>query len=165
MKSFIVSVLLLLPLGMAAQEVKIAVVNTQEVFSLLPELSDVEKEISAFTKQYQDLMKTMNDEYTRKFSDLTAQSDTLAENIRVLRMQDIEDLRTRMENFVPMAEDEIKKKQNDLVAPLWEKIKKAIKEVGDENGYTYITPPEVMLYMGSTAIDATDKVKAKLGLK
>jgi outer membrane protein len=165
MKNFIVSVLLLLPLGLAAQEVKIAVVNTQEVFSLLPELSDVEKEISAITKQYQDLMKTMDDEYTRKFSDLTAQSDTLAENIRVLRMQDIEDLRTRMENFVPMAEEEIKKKRDDLITPLREKIQKAIKEVGDENGYTYIVAPEIMYYIGATAIDATDKVKAKLGLK
>jgi outer membrane protein len=165
MKKFIVSVLLLLPLGMAAQEMKIAVVNTQEVFSLLPELSDVEKEIVAMTKQYQDLMKTMEDEYTRKFSDYTAQSDTLAENIKLLRMQDIEDLRTRMENFVPMAKEELEKKQNDLIAPLQEKMLKAIREVGEENGYAYIAPFQSMIYVGATAIDATDKVKAKLGLK
>ncbi|MDR1382170.1 MAG: OmpH family outer membrane protein [Tannerella sp.] len=165
MKNLIVSVLLLFPLGLAAQEMKIAVVNQQEIFNLLPELSEVEKEMAAYAKQYQDAMKTMEDEYTRKYSDLTAKGDSLTENIRVLRMQEIEELRTRIENFVPMAREEIDKKQGELITPLNEKILKAIKEVGDENGYAYVTSPQMMYYIGSNAIDATDKVKAKLGLK
>lgn len=165
MKKLIVSMLLLLPLGLAAQEMKIAIVNTQEVFGLLPELSDVESQIATFTKQYEDQMKGMEDEYNRKYADLTAQSDSLTENIRILRIQEIEDIRTRLENFIPTARQEIEKKQNELVAPLQEKIHRAIKEVADENGYTYVMSPQVMLYQGSSAIDATDKVKAKLGLK
>ncbi|MDR2681328.1 MAG: OmpH family outer membrane protein [Tannerella sp.] len=165
MKNFIVSVLLLLPLGLAAQEVKIAVVNSQECFNLLPELSEVEKELSTFAKQYQDAMKGMEDEYNRKFADLTAQNDSLTENIRVLRMQEIQSIQDRMENFAPMAREEINKKQEALIAPLWEKIQKAINEVGEENGYTYILNPQAVVFKGSHAIDATDKVKAKLGLK
>lgn len=165
MKKLIVSMLLLLPLGLAAQEMKIAIVNTQEVFSLLPELSDVENQIATFTKQYEDQMKGMEDEYNRKYADLTAQSDSLTENIRILRIQEIEDIRTRLENFIPTARQEIEKKQNELVTPLQEKIHRAIKEVADENGYTYVMSPQVMLYTGNSAIDATDKVKAKLGLR
>ncbi|MDR2775091.1 MAG: OmpH family outer membrane protein [Tannerella sp.] len=164
MKNLIVSVLLLLPLGLAAQEMKIAVVNTQEVFNLLPELSEVEKEMATYAKQYQDAMTTMEEEYNRKYSDLTSKGDSLTENIKMLRIQEIEGMRTRMENFVPMAREEIDKKQNELLAPLHEKMQKAIQEVGEENGYTYIMTPQVMIYMGSAAIDATDKVKAKLGL-
>jgi outer membrane protein len=165
MKKFVVSMLLLLPLGLAAQEMKIAIVNRQEVFSLLPELSEVENQIAAFAKQYQDQMKSMEDEYNRKFSDLTAQGDTLTENIRTLRLQEIQGIEARLQNFVPMAKEEIDKKQAELIAPLQEKLQKAINEVGEENGYTYILPPEVMLFRGNSAIDATDKVKAKLGLK
>lgn len=165
MKKLIVSMLLLLPLGLAAQEMKIAIVNTQEVFSLLPELNDVENQIATFRKQYEDQMKGMEDEYNRKYADLTAQSDSLTENIRILRIQEIEDIRTRLENFIPTARQEIEKKQNELVAPLEEKIHRAIKEVADENGYSYVMSPQVMLYTGSGAIDATSKVKAKLGLK
>jgi outer membrane protein len=165
MKNLIVSVLLLFPLGLAAQEIKIAVVNTQEVFNLLPELSDVEKEMVTYAKQYQDAMTAMEEEYNRKYSDLTSKGDTLTENIRILRVQEIEGIRTRMENFAPMAREEIGKKQEELLAPLHEKIQKAIREVGEENGYTYIMTPQAMLYQGSSAIDATDKVKAKLGLK
>ncbi len=165
MKKFVVSMLLLLPLGLAAQEMKIAVVNTQEVFNLLPELAEVESKMAAYTKQYQDQMKAMEDEHTRKYADLTAQGDTLTENIRILRIQEVQDIEARIQNFIPMAREEMEKKQAELVAPLQEKIQKAIDEVGAENGYTYIMSPQVMLYSGSSAIDATDKVKAKLGLK
>ncbi|MDR1222131.1 MAG: OmpH family outer membrane protein [Tannerella sp.] len=165
MKKIIVSMLLLLPLGLAAQEMKIAIVDQQAIFSLLPELSEVESQIAAFAKQYQDQMKSMEDEYNRKFSDLTAQGDTLTENIRTLRLQEIQGIEARLQNFVPMAKEEIDKKQAELLAPLYEKMQKAVDEVGEENGYTYIMSPQVMLFKGSSAIDATDKVKAKLGLK
>lgn len=165
MKKFVVSILLLLPLGLAAQEMKIAIVNTQEVFNLLPERSEVDRQLAAYTKQYEDQMKGMQDEYERKYADLTAQGDTLTENIRMLRIQEVQDIETRLQNFVPMAREEIDKKQAELIAPLQEKLQKAISEVAEENGYTYVMSPQVMLYSGSSAIDATDKVKAKLGLK
>ena len=165
MKKIIVSMLLLLPLGLAAQEMKIATVNSQEVFNLLPELSEVENKIAAYAKQYEDQIKAMQDDYTRKYSDLTAQGDSLTENIRILRIQEVQEIEARIQNFVPVAREEMEKKQAELIAPLQEKIQKAINEVGAENGYTYIMSPQVMLYRGASAIDATDKVKAKLGLK
>lgn len=40
----------------------------------------------------------------------------------------------------------------------------AIKAVGDEKGYTYILDPQIVLYQGNTAVDATQFVKAKLGI-
>jgi outer membrane protein len=165
MKKFIVSMLLLLPFGLAAQEMKIAIVNAQEVFSLLPELSEVENKIASIAKQYQDQAKAMEDEYNRKYADLTAQGDSLTENIRTLRIQEVQEIEARLQNFVPMAKEEIDKKQAVLIAPLQEKLQKAIHEVGEENGYTYIMSPQVMLYRSNSAIDATDKVKAKLGVK
>lgn len=150
---------------MAAQEVKIAVVQTQAVFNIMPEVSAMESEMATIQQQYQSQFKVMQDEYTRKYSELSAQGDTLNENIRMLRLQEIQDIQQRLENFAPMAQEQIKKKQDELLAPIESKIQKAIKEVGEENGYTYILNPAACLYTGNAAIDATEKVKAKLGLK
>ncbi len=166
MKKIIVSILLLLPLGVMAQNMKIAVVNTQEVFNVMPEVSTLENEVVTMTKQYEDELKVMQDEYNRKYSELTAQGDTLTENIKKLRLQEIQDIEARIGNFVPMAQEAIQKKREELIIPIQEKINKAIKAVGDENSYTYIlvNNPQIVLYSGSSAIDVTDKVKAKLGL-
>jgi outer membrane protein len=167
MKKIILTVLMFIPLGIIAQEMKIAVVNTQAVFTSMPEISNYETEIANTRKQYESELTSMQEEYNRKYSDLTAQADSLTENIKKLRLQEIQDIQTRMDNFVPMAQEAMSKKSEELLAPIQEKMNKAIKAVGDENGYTYIliNTPSIVLYIGSTAIDATDKVKAKLGIK
>jgi len=131
----------------------------------MPEVSEMETQLANLQQQYQKELKTMQDEYNRKYSDLQAQNDSLTENIKMLRLQEIEDINTRMQNFVPMARENIEKKQNELLTPIQNKIEKAVSAVGEENGYTYIIDPRMLLYKSPNATDATDKVKAKLGLK
>lgn len=164
MKKLIVLLFVILPLGITAQEVKVAFVHTSEVFSLMPENANIEKEMVALNEKYTAELKAMQDEYQRKTAAYIAEQDSLTENIKLRRMQEIEDIRTRIENFYPVAQQDIEKKQQELIQPVREKIQKAIKDVGDEKGYTYIFDPQVFLYVGNNAVDATSFVKSKLGL-
>ena len=159
--------LVLLPfVGAAnAQEAKIAFVNTQEVFMALPEVADMRKQIDDLNANYQKELETMQNEFQKKYSDFIAQQDSLTENIKVRRMQEVEDLRQRMDNFVQVAQQDVNKKQQELIAPIQQKMADAIKAVGTEQGYTYIIDPQVLLYTGPNAIDATPFVKTKLGLQ
>ena len=165
MKKFIVLIMLVLPLFVSAQEGVIAIVNQSELANTMPEIAAVENEIAAFWKGYENQYKSMNEEYEKKYSDFLAQQDSLPENIKMLRIQDIQQLQTRIENFQPMAEQEREKKLQELYGPIQEKIMKAIEQVGEENGYLMIINPNVLLYKGKSVVDATDKVKAKLGIK
>ncbi|MDR1201469.1 MAG: OmpH family outer membrane protein [Tannerellaceae bacterium] len=164
MKKLIVLLFMILPLGVVAQELKIAFVSVQEIFMSMPELSNIEKQLTDLNEKYSQELKTMQDEYQRKYSDYIAQQDSLTDNIKLRRMQEIEDLRNRIENFVPIAQQDMQKKQEDLYKPVQEKIQNAIKAVGEEKGYTYIMDPQVFLYSGDNAINATPFVRAKLGL-
>ncbi|MDR3268922.1 MAG: OmpH family outer membrane protein [Tannerella sp.] len=167
MKKLIALLFVLIPFGIGAQEIKIAIVNQAEIFNVMPDVSTVENQLAALHEQYQKELKIMNDEYTKKFSDYMAQQDSLTENIKLRRQQDIEDLRTRIENYMTSAQQDMEKKQMELYAPIQEKIQNAIKAVGEEKGYTYIINPhpQMILYVGNSAIDATPFVKTKLGLK
>ena len=53
-----------------------------------------------------------------------------------------------------------------MLAPLLDKIQKAINEVGKEKGYTYIidVATGTAVYIGADAVDVTSNVKAKLGI-
>ena len=167
MKKLIALLLMLLPFAGAvnAQEVKIAFVNTQEVFMALPEVADMQKKLEDLNAKYMKELETMQGEYQKKYSDFIAQQDSLTENIKVRRMQEVQDMQQRMDNFVQVAQQDVAKQQQDLLTPIQQKIQDAIKAVGAEKGYTYIIDPQVLLYQGSNAIDATQFVKAKLGLK
>lgn len=166
MKKIVVLLLILLPLGVVAQEMKIAIVNTAEIFNVMPEVSEVETQLATLNEQYEKEFKVMQDEYNKKFAEYVEQRDSLTDNIRLRREQEIQDLETRIQNFVPVAQQEMQKKQQELYVPIQEKLQKAIDAVGAEKGYTYILNPQVLLYRSSTtALDATSFVKEKLGLK
>jgi outer membrane protein len=158
---------MIFPLGGFAQELKIAHVNVQEIFTAMPEMPELEKKMADLNERYQKELQQMQDEYQKKYSDFQAQQDSLTENIKLRRMQEIQDISTRIENFLPVAREDMAKEQERLVQPLQDKIKNAIKAVGDEKGFTYIISMEqqLFLYTGPNAVDATPLVKAKLGLK
>ena len=141
MKKLIIFLLMMLPLGVFAQESKIAIVNTQEVIQAMPEFANMQK-----------------------YSDFVAQQDSLTENIKMRRMQELQDMEQRTQNFIQISQQDFQKKQGELFTPIQDKLKNAIKAVGDEKGYTYILDPQIVLYQGNTAVDATQFVKAKLGI-
>ena len=45
MKKLVIFLLMMLPLGLFAQESKIAIVNTQEVMMAMPEFTDMQKQM------------------------------------------------------------------------------------------------------------------------
>ena len=168
MKKLIVLLLMILPLGAIAQEVKIAFVKTQEVFMAMPEVSGMEKQMADLNEKYRVELKQMQDEYQKKYSDFVAQQDSLTENIKVRRMQDIQDMQQRMDNFVQVAQQDVNKQQQDLVTPIQQKISDAIKAVGAAEGVIYIfdlARTSIPYVNESQSINLTSKVKANLGIK
>ena len=165
MKKLIVFLMMVLPLGAFAQDVKIAFVNTQEVITAMPELAAMEKQMTEINENYKKELKQMQDEYQKKYSDYIAQQDSLTENIKLRRMQEIQDIQERINNFLQVAEQDVQKKQQELFTPIQQKVQTTIKAVGDEKGYMYIIDPSVLLYKGTSAVDATPFVKSELGLK
>ncbi len=155
---------MILPLGAIAQEVKIAFVKTQEVFMAMPEVSSMEKQMADLNEKYKVELQQMQDEYQKKYSDFVAQQDSLTENIKLRRMQEIQDIQGRMDNFVQVAQQDVQKKQQELLQPIQQKLQDAIQKVGAEKGYTYIIDPAALLYTGTDAVDATPFVRTKLGL-
>ena len=164
MKKLIVLLLMILPLGAIAQEVKIAFVKTKEVFMAMTEVSVMEKQMADLKEKYRVELKQMQDEYQKKYSDFVAQQDSLTENIKLRRMQEIQDIQERMDNFVQVAQQDVQKKQQELLQPIQQKLHEAIQKVGEEKGYTYIIDPAALLYTGTNAVDATPFVRTKLGL-
>lgn len=167
MKKLIILLLMILPLGVFAQEAKLAIVNSQEVMMAMPEINAMQETLKQMNDKYMGEMKTMEDEYQKKYADYIAQQDSLTENIKLRRMQELSDIEQRVTNFTQVARQDMDKKQQELFAPIQDKVRNAIKAVGDEKGYAYIldSNPGMVLYTGNTAIDATPLVKAKLGLK
>lgn len=165
MKKLIILLFMILPLGAFAQEVKIAYVNADQILAAMPEVKEMESKVADLNANYDKEFKQMQEEYNKKYTDLVAQQDSLTDNIKLRRQGELQDLQQRIESLLEVAKQDIGKKQQEWFAPIQKKVQDAIKAVGDEKGYTYIINPQVLLYTGPSAVDATPFVKAKLGLK
>lgn len=156
--------IMLLPLGAIAQNTKVAYVYAQEVMVIMPEFTEMQNSINALSENYRKELQQMEEEYRRKYTDFVNQQDSLTENIRMRRMQEIQDMETRIQTLVQTGEEEIQAKQQELVRPIQDKLRNAIKAVGDERNYSYIIDPQALLHIGSDVEDATPFVRTKLGL-
>ena len=60
---------------------------------------------------------------------------------------------------------DLQRQNQQLMAPVQEKVVKAIQSVGAEGNYTFIFENVMPLYSGSDVTDVTPLVKAALGIK
>ncbi len=163
MKKLIIAVLLALPIIASAQ--KFGHINTQELFAEMPEVAQVKLKMDTIQSQYENQLASMNEEFQKKVQDYQTQEATMAEAIKQIRQQELQEMQQRIQLFYQTAEQDIQKKQQELLTPVHEKMTKAIKTVGERDGYTYIFDSAAMVHIGADAIDATPAVKKELGIK
>jgi outer membrane protein len=163
MKKIIITIMLALPMFASAQ--KFGHINTQELFSQMPEVALVKQQMDTIQGQYETQLASMNEEIQKKVQDYQAQEATLADAIKQIRQQEIQEMQQRIQLFYQTAEQDIQRKQQELLAPVHEKMAKAIKAVGEREGYTYIFDSAAMVHIGADATDATPAVKKELGIK
>jgi len=151
-----------------AQNFKFGNVNMGEVFEAMPERAQVQKEMEDLQAKYETEMQKMGEEYQKKVNDFLAEQENLEKNIAEARAQEIDQLQQRIQNFRDMATQDIQRQQQTKVAPIIEKINKAVQAVGEKNGFTYIfdTSQGNILFMSQTqCVDCLPLVKAELGIK
>lgn len=163
MKKIIIAMMLALPMIASAQ--KFGHINTQELFAQMPEVNQVKLKMDTIQNQYEMQMASMSEEFQRKYQDYQAQEATMPEAVKQIRQQELQEMQQRIQLFYQTAEQDIQKTQQDLLLPIHEKMAKAIKAVGEREGYTYIFDSAAMVHIGTDAIDATPAVKKELGIK
>lgn len=163
MKKIIIAMMLILPMAVSAQ--KFGHVNTQELFSQMPEVNKVKLKMDTIQSQYENQLASMNEEIQKKAQDYQAQEATMADAVKQIRQQELQEMQQRIQLFYQTAQEDIQKKQQEMLAPIHEKMAKAIKTVGEREGYTYIFDSAAMVHIGNDAKDVTPAVKKELGIK
>ena len=156
-----------LPFSLMAQEAKLGHVNSQEILTAMPERATIEKTISDLQSQWEKEMTKMREEYYAKMKEFQDKQATMPESIKQARQSEIAELEQRITTFQQTASTDLQKKQQELFTPVIDKVKKAINEVGSENGYLYLfdLSTQSIIYQSPKSNDVTPLVKKKLGLK
>lgn len=164
LKKIVLLALILLPLGAFAQE-KIAYFSPAEVIVIMPQYKQMQDSLQKMQVANEKEMEVMQEDYKRKYDAFMKESDTLTENIKIRRMQEIQDIENRASQFFEFAQKQLSEAQQALLAPIHQKLRDAIQAVGKANNFLYILDASsVVLYMSPSAVDATPLIQKQLGL-
>lgn len=165
MKKLLLMLLMCAPVAAFAQ--KFGHVNTQEIIQVMPEYTKARTEIDALQKQYEDDLKSMQDELTKKSQAYEKEQATLPDNIKQRREQELQEMYQKIQQSYQDNQQALGKASQEKMQAITTKIVDAIKEVGQAGGYVYIMDVAGGIPYISTTLstDVTADVKAKLGLK
>ena len=138
--------------------------DAQEVLISLPERAEAQASIEAAAGEYETEVARMQSELETKFADYQAKASTWPDAIRQQKERELQQLDAGLQEFGVTIQNDLAQMEQQLLSPMIERVRKAIEDVGKEQGYTYIfdTSTGVTLYNGGD--DVTDLVKTKLGL-
>lgn len=163
-KRFLAAIMIALPaLGFA--QAKFGTINTQPIIEAMPEMKEAQEALMASSNKFQEEYKNLEADITKKVQEFQALSPDTPQLMKERRQKELQELGQRAEEFRLTAERDLQRQQEQLFAPIQQKVSDAINAVGKEGGFTFIFENMVPVYVGSDVIDVTDLVKAKLGVK
>ena len=163
-KVFVLVALTLAAMSVSAQ-VKLGHIETQKLIQAMPEWTAAQKTFEEEQKKVNTELNGLREQFQTKLAEYSEKMKTYSEAMRATTEEELQGLQQRIQRFQETAMAQLEKTQNDLMQPVMEKALNAIKEVGKENGFTYIFDMNAgILYAAENSQDVLPLVKKKLGL-
>jgi len=173
---FFVAAGLVFTANVASAQQKIAHLDSESIFTSMPEAKTATATLEALKNQKQAEIEKMQSEYTSKYDQAVAKNKTLSEanketvgkELQAMSVE-LDDMKKRISEATQKAQQDLATKQGELLAPLNTKFVTAVKAVAREKGYAYVF--DISAQQGANNLlaweggdDVTAAVKTKLGI-
>ena len=148
----------ILSAGIVKAELKVAVVNMQKAIQGSAAEKKAKAELEAdFEKKKKELQKKEAD--LKKMSeDLERKKSVMSDDAFQKKQADFQEEMMKFRQVVGSNQMEIQKKEQDLTAPIIDKMKKAIDKIAKDKGYNLVIENTAMVLYNDGKLDITDDV-------
>ncbi|MEY2963845.1 MAG: hypothetical protein RL754_1106 [Bacteroidota bacterium] len=154
--------------GTANAQQKVGHLNVDELLSIMPETQAADADLQAYAGLLEKDATAMQEEYITKMQNAQANSDTWTQLRLQKEQEELQAMGERIMAFNQSAQQDLQKKQMDLMLPIIEKAQEAVNKVAKANGFSYIVDASaskaVLIYVDGGE-DIMPLVKAELGIK
>lgn len=137
--------------------------NAQEVLKTMPEYAAAQKAMEDYGMQKQKEMQMLQTDLQADYEKYQAEAPTLSADLKEMKEKALVDKQQRVQDFQQKTQQKLQDKEVELLEPIIEKVREAIKVVGKANNFTYIFDTSVgaLLYFEG-GNDVTELVKKEL---
>ena len=135
-KLFVIALAALATLTASAQQ--LAKVNFNELVMLMPEMDAARATIAASQKEAEETYAAMVEEYQGKANQYQQKQATWTPAIKESKEKELMEIQNRLQESQQTFQQEIQQKQNELMAPIYEKAQNTIKELAKGQALTAV---------------------------
>jgi len=149
----------------SAQVTKAAFVDSEKILGELPEAQRASAELNALVKGWQDSVASMQADLQKQYDEYQKLSSVMAQAKKDAEEKRLNDLNVKMREFAAAKLDtrtgEAAQEREKRLAPIREKVLRAIETVAKEDGFTFVFDRANVLY-ADVRVDLTYKVIDRL---
>ena len=138
---------------------KIVCLNSMTIVENMPEFYNAQKELEKISKIHENILDKLSKEFHKK-------AEKFQKNKNPILKKELEVLQSKAQEYQKIAEDDLTKKQNGLLNPIYKKIENAIYKVIEKDKSIVrvddCSPGKGILF--NKGKDITEEVKKELGL-
>jgi outer membrane protein len=148
----------------APSAIKIGYVNTQALMAVAPGRAAAETTFNKESATFQLQQRRWQDSLTKLFDDYKKAEPKLTEAQKTTRQAAMTALQQEFETKSQQGQERLANRQNELLAPLMEVVKKAIDDIRVEEGYAMIFSGDANspIVSADKNLDVTDRVVGRL---
>ncbi|GGK12505.1 membrane protein [Yeosuana aromativorans] len=158
------TVLCIATVSFSQAQSKVAHINTEELISAMPEYKAAQTQLETLGKTYQADLQNMSSEFQKKVKQYEAEAPTKTDEENAKRGQEVQDMQQNIREYNATAQQDMQKKQADLLKPITEKARAAILKVGRAQGFDYVLDTAQGVTILADGKNLLDDVKKELGI-
>lgn len=138
LKFLLVAAILFAGIQTATAQAKVAHINVQELLTNMPDMKNANAQLTKVRDAHEAELNKMLAEYEAKIKQYNVDADKITEAVYKTRMQEVEDMRNRIQEYDQSANKDVMQKQEELYKPIIDKSRTAIQKVAKAKGFEYV---------------------------
>jgi outer membrane protein len=147
------------------QGIKIAFVNSQALMPAAPGYAAAESTLSKEGEGFRATLQKMQDSVNAMLTKYQKDEPTLSTTVKDTRQKAIQSLETDLQAKQLQFQQQFAARQNEVMAPVTDAVKKVLDDIREEGGYAMIldnAPGASNIVSADKNLDITDKVVSRL---
>lgn len=131
----------------------------------MPETKEMQSQLDAFGKELQEQLEAIQVEFNNRYAEFEKNQATMNPTVKQMKQSELNGLQERYAQFQQIAQQDFAKKQQELAAPIQQKLDAAIEKVAKAAGYAGVFDSMVFVYSDAAQIvNINAAVKKELGI-
>jgi outer membrane protein len=144
---------------------KFAHVNTTELVQLCPEMDKARETMTAASNEAQETYNDMQAEFNTKYQAYQSKASTWTQAIRESKEKELTEIQQRLQEFTQTVQVELQQQQEQLMAPIYQKVNETVQDLAKKGGYIYVFDVQGLVYFDATqSFDLTPEARKALNI-